>query len=94
MLAQINDLIESGKGFTLSDTTDRRLPIIVRLFLGADKGVIQKSDNEFECELTVDRYHEMRALIEPFARKLDNSYQWLYDLETPIDLLLSPRGDW
>ena len=63
-----------------------------------DKGV--KTEDEFllTCGLTIEAYKNIVYLFEPFCEVNDNgSYQWLYepnDVESDIDLLLSPGGTW
>ena len=60
-----------------------------------DKGVISHSENYFECVLTRDAWEDARAFVEPFCETTDVSgYQWLYNLDTDIELLFSQNGDW
>lgn len=53
-----------------------------------------KDKVNFECALTISLYREMIQLIEPFEQGEVGGYQWLYDLDCPIDLLFSPDGTW
>jgi len=48
----------------------------------------------FVCGLTFEGYEKMLSLMEPFTKRDLKSYQWLYDLDTPVDLLFSPKGSW
>jgi hypothetical protein len=59
-----------------------------------DKGITTSDNKYFVCNLTVKKYGEMIFLMEPFCDKETNGYQWLYDLDTPIDFLFSPGGSW
>jgi hypothetical protein len=60
-----------------------------------DKGVISLSANNFECILTRDAWEDAQAFVEPFCDTRDVSgYQWLYNLNTHIELLFSKNGDW
>jgi hypothetical protein len=60
-----------------------------------DQGAILLSGNTYECVLTREAWEDVRSLVEPFCRSDDQSkYQWLYDLNTGIELLFSPSGSW
>ena len=59
-----------------------------------DKGITTKDSKIFFCDLTVDTYNNMINLLEPFCHRQNNGHQWLYDINTPIDLLFSQTGDW
>jgi len=54
-----------------------------------DEGIITDDFEHFFCELTEKAYNNMAQLVIPFCRKDSNSYQYLYDLDNPIDFLLS-----
>jgi len=54
-----------------------------------DEGIITDDFEHFFCELTAQAYNNMAQLVIPFCRKDSNSYQYLYDLDNPIDFLLS-----
>ena len=62
----------------------------------ADEGITTENGFSFICNLTTVAYKHMIYLLEPFCDKNYNGsgYQWLYDLDTPIDLLFSPGGTW
>ncbi|MCM5530306.1 hypothetical protein [Parasegetibacter sp. NRK P23] len=59
-----------------------------------DRGIAIINNDTFVCNLTIEKYKEMIFLIEPFCSKEAEGYQWLYDLDTPIDFLFSPGGTW
>ena len=58
------------------------------------KGVIILSKSTFECILTRDAWEDAKDLIEPFCEGNLSGYQWLYNLNTNVELLFSPSGDW
>jgi hypothetical protein len=59
-----------------------------------DNGITTSDNKIFVCNLTLKKYEEMVFLMEPFCNKKASGYQWLYDLDTPIDFLFSPGGSW
>lgn len=59
-----------------------------------DDGITTFDNKNFVCSLTTEKYKEMLLLMEPFCDKDVYGYQWLYDLDTAIDLLFSPGGSW
>ncbi|MBK7440439.1 MAG: hypothetical protein IPI65_02605 [Bacteroidetes bacterium] len=59
-----------------------------------DLGINSNDNSTFFCDLTRNSYENMINLIEPFCKKDNNSYQWLYDIDTPIEFLFSPGGQW
>lgn len=48
----------------------------------------------FNCYLTREDFLIMIERIEHFSKGELNEYQWLYDIDTAIDLLFSPNGTW
>lgn len=60
-----------------------------------NRGVIQVSKKSFECILKKEAWENVHDLIGPFCDSISsNVYQWLYDLDTDIELLFSPTGKW
>lgn len=59
-----------------------------------DKGLVTADTKIFFCDLSVESYKHMTNLLAPFCDKQQNGHQWLFDIETPIDLLFSPIGNW
>lgn len=57
-----------------------------------DIGIEDIEGKHLYCDLTLSSYKKMVELIEPFCNKESKGYQWLYDVDTPIDLLFS-AGD-
>jgi hypothetical protein len=57
-----------------------------------DIGLEEVEGKHLYCDLTLKSYVKMVLLIEPFCNKESKGYQWLYDVDTPIDLLFS-AGD-
>ena len=89
-------IIESNKKIDLT-TLDFIQAINCNLTLhisDTDKGITTSDNKNFVCNLTIEKYKEMIYLMEPFCDKETNGYQWLYDLDTPIDFLFSPGGSW
>lgn len=66
--------------------------LVLKMF-NIDKGIALADSGNFECYLTNAAYKEMMYLMEPFCEGA-TGYQWLYDLDCPIDLLFSPGGTW
>jgi len=66
--------------------------VILRLS-DRDEGLRTADNSRFDCNLTVEAYGDMIALIEPFCNGAEG-YQWLYEVDCPIDFLLSPGGTW
>ena len=58
-----------------------------------DQGITKADDRHFKCYLTDTTYRRMTYLIEPFCKGA-GGYQWLYEIDCPIDLLFSPGGTW
>jgi uncharacterized membrane-anchored protein len=59
-----------------------------------DIGIITNNGRQFFCDLTHRGFQEMIDLLEPFCSKKTKGYQWLYDIDNPIDFLFSPAGTW
>lgn len=92
----IENILKANKALDLS-SLDFIEPINCNLtFIISDKDEGLKSHDKmnFVCALTPSLYQEMTLLIEPFCKEKLNGYQWLYDIDTPIDFLFSPGGTW
>lgn len=61
-----------------------------------DNGITTSDKLNFNCEMTKQSFSEMIHLIGSFCEPGDegSGYQWLYELDNPIDLLFSPGGTW
>lgn len=59
-----------------------------------DEGITRDSKFEFFCDLREESYEKILELLEPFCHKNLRTHQYLYDLDTPIDFLVSPAGTW
>jgi hypothetical protein len=57
-----------------------------------DEGILTKDNQTFFCVLTIESFRKMIRLLEPFCKKETKSYQYLYDLDTPTDLLFAPNA--
>lgn len=69
----------------------RNCNLIFGLFK-SDEGILTKDNETFFCILTLDGFHKMIELIEPFCNKESRGYQYLYDIDNPIDLMLCPSA--
>ena len=59
-----------------------------------DEGILSSDHKTFYCALTKEAYIAMINLLEPFCTKETKGYQYLYDIDNPIDFLFSPAGTW
>ncbi|MBN1251474.1 MAG: hypothetical protein JXR51_02805 [Bacteroidales bacterium] len=59
-----------------------------------DEGIITTDNKTFFCDLTHNAYEKMLTLINPFCEKETKAYQYLYDVDSLIDLIFSPSGSW
>lgn len=57
-----------------------------------DEGIVTGDNQLFFCILTLKSYRKMIELLAPFCEKETKAYQFLYDVDTPIDLLFAPAG--
>lgn len=57
-----------------------------------DEGILTKDNETFFCILTLEGFQNMVKLIEPFCKKEARSYQYLYDIDNPTELLFSPSA--
>ncbi|WP_299015860.1 hypothetical protein [uncultured Polaribacter sp.] len=55
-----------------------------------DEGILTKDYRTFFCILTLNGFKEMLRLLAPFCVKDTKAHQYLYDLDTPTDLLFAP----
>ena len=70
--------------------------VTLELRLGSiDEGIFQISDNDFLCTLSKSGWENAIDLAQPFVESENiNGYQWLYDLNSNIEFLLSRNGKW
>jgi len=71
----------------------RNCNLILGLFK-TDEGILSNDNKTFYCALTIESYHNMLKLLEPFCKKETKGYQYLYDIDNPTDFLFSPAGTW
>lgn len=69
----------------------RNCNLIFGLFQ-SDEGVLTKDNENFFCILTLEGFNKMIELIEPFCKKESKGYQYLYDIDNPIDLMFCPSA--
>ena len=65
--------------------------LILGLFK-TDEGIFSVDHKTFYCALTLEGYHTMLNLIEPFCVKDSKGYQYLYDIDNPTDFLFAPAA--
>jgi len=58
----------------------------------SDEGILSKDNETFFCILTLEGYKNMLELIEPFCIKESKSFRYIYDVDTPTDLLFAPAA--
>lgn len=71
----------------------RNCDLILGLF-GTDEGIFTPDNEVFYCALTIEGYQTILKLIEPYCIAEKKSYQYLYDLDNPIQFLFAPDGIW
>lgn len=71
--------------------TPRNCNLIFGLFK-SDEGILTKDNETFFCILTLEGFIKMIKLIEPFCKKESKGYQYLYEIDNPIDLLFCPTA--
>lgn len=69
----------------------RNCNLIFGLFK-SDEGILTKDNETFFCILTLDGFTNMLKLIEPYCNKDTRSYQYLYDIDNPTELLFCPSA--
>lgn len=69
----------------------RNCNLIFGLFK-TDEGILSEDNQTFFCILTLEGFTNMLALIEPFCKKESRAHQYLYDVDTPTDLLFCPSA--
>ena len=92
----IETIIEQRQQLDLSQVpfiTPRNCNLILGLFK-SDEGILSKDQQTFYCVLTLKGFTNMIDLITPFCNKASRGYQYLYDIDNPIDLLFSPSASW
>ena len=69
----------------------RNCNLIFGLFK-SDEGILTKDSETFFCVLTLNGFNTMLELIEPYCNKDSRSYQYLYDIDNPTELLFCPSA--
>lgn len=59
-----------------------------------DYGISQENEMSFVCNLSVSAYKNAINLIDQLLTNEMNGFQWLYDIDIPIELLLSKDAKW
>lgn len=87
-------IIEKRQKLDLSEIDfikPRNCNLIFGLFK-SDEGILTKDNETFFCILTLNGFVDMLKLIEPYCNKDTRSYQYLYDIDNPTDLLFCPSA--
>lgn len=87
-------IIEKRQKLDLSEVDfiePRNCNLIFGLFK-SDEGILTKDNETFFCILTLSGFETMLKLIAPFCEKETRSYQYLYDIDNPTDLLFCPSA--
>ncbi|CAM1334201.1 hypothetical protein [Tenacibaculum aestuariivivum] len=87
-------VIEKKQKLDLSEVDfiePRNCNLIFGLFK-SDEGILTKDSQTFFCVLTLEGFFNMLKLIEPYCYKDTRSYQYLYDIDNPTDLLFCPTA--
>ena len=87
-------IVERKQKLVLSEVDfieTRNCNLILGLFK-TDEGIFSVDQKTFYCALTLEGYHNLLDLIEPFCNKDSKGYQYLYDIDTPTDFLFAPAG--
>ena len=88
------DLIQEKKALDLNIVEfirPQNCSLVLRI-ADEDIGIHTENNFFFFCDLTIQTYQEIVALIEPFCQKNRKSYQWLYDIDILTGFLFSPAG--
>lgn len=89
-------IVENKKSLDLASVEfieARNCSLVLRIS-EEDEGITTEDKKEFFCDLTIEGYQQMIALLEQFCNKETKGYQYLYDLDNPTDFLFSPAGTW
>ena len=89
ILANKNELNLSSVNFIEA----RNCNLVLRI-ADTDEGITTTDKKQFFCDLTIAGYEQMVMLLAPFCSKETKGYQWLYEIDNPIDFLFSPAGTW
>ena len=87
-------IVEKKQKLDLSEVDfiePRNCNLIFGLFK-SDEGILTKDNQTFFCILTFSGFENMLKLIEPYCNKNSRSYQYLYDIDNPTELLFCPSA--
>jgi hypothetical protein len=60
-----------------------------------DEGISHLQEENFVCRLSKEGWENAIELLKPFAESENQKgFQWLYDLNTGIEMLVSRNGKW
>jgi hypothetical protein len=97
---EIDNLLDRYLNINLSDLSymNNLTKKTLILKIGEEnKGIIKINENIYECILEKTKYIEMKEILFHFIAneaKITTGYNWLYNIVTDIDFLLSYNGSW
>ena len=59
-----------------------------------DYGISQENEMSFVCNLSASAYKNAINLIEQLLINEMNGFQWLYDIDIPVEFLVSKDAKW
>jgi hypothetical protein len=59
-----------------------------------NKGIIKIKENMYECILQKPHYNEIKEMLLSYETEETVTYNWLYDVVSETDFLLSDSGHW
>lgn len=98
LLKGIDSLIHSGNDLHISDlnfVSDSKIHLLFKID-ETDEGIVEidRSKLLYHCILSKKAFIKIYELLNSYIESDMNGFQWLYDLNTNIDLLLSQNGKW
>jgi len=97
---EIDNLIEDNLHINLSELNyiNNLTKKTLILKIGEEnKGIIKIKENMYECILQKSQYIEMKDILLHYSAteiEITRGYNWLYNVATDIDFLLSYSGSW
>jgi hypothetical protein len=96
MLIQSLKDVQKGNVIVLSEQTYicyKEVRLELRLS-NKDYGISQENEMSFVCNLSTSAYKNAINLIEQLLRNEMNGFQWLYDIDIPVEFLVSKDAKW
>ena len=96
MLIQSLKDVQKGNVIVLSEQTYicyKEVRLELRLS-NKDYGISRENEMSFVCNLSTSAYKNAINLIEQLLRNEMNGFQWLYDIDIPVEFLVSKDAKW